>query len=270
MNAQSRFLPSASSPWNVAGPSAMTSPVSTCWPGSDDGLLRVAGVLVGALVLQKRIDVLVPLRLVGLDADLDGGDVGDDAAALRDHHDARIVGGPALHARPDARGLGGDEGNCLALHVGSHEGAVGVVVLEERDERRGNGDDLLRGDVHVLDVLRRPGDVVAALAHRDLLLLELALGGERRVGLRDEEALLVHGGEVFDVVAHLAVLHLAVRGLEEAVLVDAGVVGQGDDEPDVRTLRGLDGAHPCRSGCSGRRAPRIRPGRGRGRRGRAR
>ena len=32
MNATSRFLPSASSPWSVAGPSARQSPALTFWP----------------------------------------------------------------------------------------------------------------------------------------------------------------------------------------------------------------------------------------------
>ena len=40
------------------------------------------------------------------------------------------------------------------------------------------------------------------------------------------------------------VLHLAVGGLEEAELVDPGVGGERGDEPDVRTFRGLDRAHP--------------------------
>ena len=54
--------------------------------GDHDGLLGVAGVLVRALVLQQRVDVLFSLGLVRLDPDFDGGDVGDHAAALGDHH----------------------------------------------------------------------------------------------------------------------------------------------------------------------------------------
>jgi hypothetical protein len=42
----------------------------------------------------------------------------------------------------------------LALHVRAHQRAVGVVVLEERNQRRRHRDRLLRRDVHVVDVLR--------------------------------------------------------------------------------------------------------------------
>ena len=44
-------------------------------------------------------------------------------------------------------------GHGLALHVRAHERAVGVVVLEERDERRRDADELHRTDVDVVDVL---------------------------------------------------------------------------------------------------------------------
>ena len=38
---------------------------------------------------------------------------------------------------------------------------------------------------------------------------------------------------------------LAVRGLDEAELVDPGVGGERTDEADVRAFRGLDRAHPA-------------------------
>ena len=52
---------------------------------------------------------------------------------------------------PTQRPLGDQQRNGLALHVRAHQGAVGVVVLEERHERGGNRDDLHRRDVHVVD-----------------------------------------------------------------------------------------------------------------------
>ena len=55
--------------------------------------------------------------------------------------------------------------------------------------------------------------------------------------------LLLVSGEVEDLVGHLAVDDLAVRGLDEAVLVDPRVGGQRADQADVRALGGLDGAH---------------------------
>ena len=42
----------------------------------------------------------------------------------------------------------------LTLHVGAHERAVRVVVLEERDQRGRDRHDLLRRHVHVVDLVR--------------------------------------------------------------------------------------------------------------------
>ena len=49
----------------------------------------------------------------------------------------------------------------LPLHVRAHERAVRVVVLEERDQRGRDRDDLRRRDVHEVDVVRRRHDGLA-------------------------------------------------------------------------------------------------------------
>ena len=118
----------------------------------DDRALVDAGALVAADELLEP--VLVEVAGVGLDVDPLGGHAGDDAGAPGDDDLAGVAGGALLHARADDRRLGLEERHGLALHVRAHEGAVGVVVLEERDERGRNGDDLLGADVHVLDLVR--------------------------------------------------------------------------------------------------------------------
>ncbi len=50
--------------------------------------------------------------------------------------------------------IGAQQRNRLALHVRSHQRAVGVVVLQERDQAGGHRDELLRADVDVLDLVR--------------------------------------------------------------------------------------------------------------------
>jgi hypothetical protein len=50
----------------------------------------------------------------------------------------RIAGDLALHAGADERRLGLEERHALALHVRAHERAVGVVMLEERDQAGGD------------------------------------------------------------------------------------------------------------------------------------
>ena len=74
----------------------------------------------------------------------DGG-----AGVARDH---------AFHAGADERRFGANQRHRLALHVRAHQRAVGVVVLEERDQRRGDRNELLRRHVHEVDLVARDQD----------------------------------------------------------------------------------------------------------------
>ena len=208
----------------------------------DQDALVVARALVGAAELRHAVGG--GGRVVVRHDDQVGRHLGDHAGLGRGDDVTRVDRRAPLHAGADQRRLGADERHGLPLHVRAHERAVGVVVLEERDERGGDGDHLPRGDVHVVDVLA--GDVLdlAALdAHQDAVLGERAVRLERGVRLRDDVAVLVVGRQVVDLVGHLALDHLAVRRLDEPERVDAPVRRQRADEADVRTLRGLDRAH---------------------------
>ena len=129
-----------------------------------------------------------------------GGDARDEAAAPGDEDLARVARGALLHAGPDDRRFRLEERDRLALHVRTHQGAVGVVVLEERDERGGDGDDLLGRDVHVFDLAGARLRERVPVARRDALGGEVALVVERRVGLRDDVLLFLVGRHVVDLV----------------------------------------------------------------------
>ena len=54
-----------------------------------------------------------------------------------------VLDQPVLHSGTDDGRFGIDQRHGLALHVGAHQGAVGVIVLQKGDQRRRDGDDLL-------------------------------------------------------------------------------------------------------------------------------
>ncbi len=164
----------------------------------------------------------------------------DDAGAPGDDGDARIARHRLLHAGADQRRLGADQRHRLALHVRAHERAVGVVILEERDERGGHRHELLRRDVDEIDVLRPRHDEVAALAAVGEIGLDAALVVDLDIGLGDGVAALFHGREVDHVVRHLAVDDAPVRAFDEAVLIDARIGREAVDEADIRAFRRLD------------------------------
>ena len=109
---------------------------------SDPDLLVDAGVLVGPHVLEQRVDRRAGLPVV--DRHRGAVDCRYRAVLEGQQHVRRVVGGAGLDTGADVRGLGLDKRHRLPLHVGSHEGTVGVVVLEERDQSGGHRHDLLR------------------------------------------------------------------------------------------------------------------------------
>ena len=137
-----------------------------------------------------------------------------------------------LDAGGDDRGLGGHEGHGLALHVRAHQGTVGVVVFEEGDHGRRDGDHHLGADVHIVDLFAVDGDGIVAVAAGDALVDKAAVFVHRLGGLGHDELVLLIGGHVVHLIGHAAgaLLHLAVGGHEEAVLIGSGVGGEVVDK----------------------------------------
>ncbi len=144
--------------------------------GRDDRLLVQAGPLVQADVLAELEDDVV------VEDDPRGVDVGDRRVVrgLDDH--ARVHRDGPFQAGGDDRRLGHQERDRLALHVRAHQGPVGVVVLQERDQAGRDAHHLLGRDVLVLDLLGGDGVEVGLIPGDDLRALELAVLVGRRVG----------------------------------------------------------------------------------------
>ena len=149
----------------------------------------------------------------------------------------------AFQAGADERRFGHEQRHALALHVRTHQRAVGVVVLEERNQAGGHRNELLRRNVHVIDLRRLDVEEVAAVTDGNLLAGELAFVVDRRVRLRDDEILFAVGGEIIDLLGHAAVFDFAVRRFDEAEIVDARERRQRADQTDVRTFRRFDRAN---------------------------
>ena len=177
----------------MQGPSARTWPFLDALADANDRLLVDAGVLVRALELDELIDVRAHFAaehagVIGFDAhdDAFGVDLIDDAVALAEHDRAGIARGDALHAGADQRSVAANQRHGLALHVRTHQRAVGVVVFEERNQAGGHRDELLRRDVHVIDFVAALQHEVAGLTAVDEFGGDLQTFVERNVGLRDD------------------------------------------------------------------------------------
>src|SRR5262245_3694309 len=204
------------------------------------------GVLVRALELAQIVDVHARFRRIGLlgRADDDTGRVHliDHAGAAGADGRAGIARYDLLHAGADQRRLGGDKRHRLTLHVRAHQRAVGVVILEERNECRRDRHELLRRHVDEIDLLRRHQLDVAGMAADDQVLGERAVRRELGVGLGDDVARLLHGREIDHLVGHLGFDHAAIRAFDEAVFIHPGIGRERVDEADIRSFRRLDRA----------------------------
>jgi len=205
-----------------------------------------AGRLVGAFELLQAVDV--DARLAGFDiaagADHDTGrvDLVDDPAAQGGNRCAGIARHGFFHAGADERRFGADQRYGLALHVRSHQRAVGVVVFQERNERGRNRNQLLGRNVHQSHVIARSHHEFAAFTGRDQFFDERTVSVQLGRCLGNGVLLLFHGRQVHDFAGDLAVHDLAVRGFDEAVLVDSGEGRQRVDQTDVRAFRRFDRA----------------------------
>ena len=145
----------------------------------------------------------------------------------------------SLEAGADDGRVAAQKRHRLALHVRAHEGAVGVVVLEERDERRGHGHELLRADVHVVDPVALDGDEVASGPGDHPIVDQEAPVVDPGVGLGDDVLLLLPGRQVESVGLGVDQQLLRLGQL----LVGLGELVAGDDLPQLeRPLADLD--HP--------------------------
>ena len=183
--------------------------------------------------------------LGGADDDAGAVHLVDHPAAPGDDGRARAARDRLLHAGADQRRLGADQRHRLALHVRSHQGAVGIVILEERDQRRGNRDKLLGRDVDEPDGVGQRENEFPAAAAADQVVDELAVAIEIGVRLRDRVAALVDRRQILHRVGDLAVDDLAVRGLDEAVAIDPREGRERVDQADIGPLRRLDRAYPA-------------------------
>ena len=142
-----------------------------------------------------------------------------------------------LHAGTDERCLGLKQRHSLPLHVRSHQRAVGVIVLKERNECRSNRNKLFRGNVNEVDISRQCEMVIAPRPAADQIFEQLAVLVHFSVGLSDRVVALIHCRHVDDFVGCMAIDHPAIRAFNEAVLVDAGKSSQRVDQTNIRAFR---------------------------------
>ena len=121
---------------------------------------------------------------------------------------------------------------------------MSVIVLKERNEGSCDRYGLLGAHIHEVDLLGRSVNSLSHVAAGNVVADDVSVGVNLGGCLGDVvlRIALVNRGKVLDAVGYHTVLHYAVRGLEEAVVVAARIGCKGVDKSDVRSFRGLNRA----------------------------
>ena len=218
MNATSTLRPSASSPFRVHGPSAMTWPFLDVFALVDQDFLVDARGGVRAHEFADRINPDALLRLVfdllfafgqlavfG-DDDLIAGDRRDLAAFLGNHDGARVAGDAVFEAGATSGASVTSSGTAWRCMFEPINARFASSCSRNGISDAAIGHELFRRHVHVIHPRRLDFDEVRPGAAHNAVGEEVALAINRRVRLRDDELFLAVGGQIFDLVGDAAVL----------------------------------------------------------------
>ena len=203
------------------------------------------GVLVRAGVFGQVVDVdacfaRVHLVFVNFDNDTGRIHVLNSTATFSNRSYTGVNGNSTFHTGTNQRLISAQSRNRLTLHVRTHQCTVGVIVFQERDQGRTDGNHLLSGNVHVVDLVAAEQAGFAFATAGNQIFYKVAFVIQVGVRLSDNVVTFFDSRQVMNFVSHNAVGDFTIRRLEETVFVSLCVHGQGVDQTDVRTFRRFD------------------------------
>ena len=96
-----------------------------------------------------------------------------------------------------------EQRDCLALHVAAHQRAVGVIMLQKRDESGRHTENLFGRNIHIFDSFRNFMRVSAADTRFNTFVHKLIFIIETGICLRNGEFLIHIGGHIFNFVGYI-------------------------------------------------------------------
>ena len=153
-----------------------------------------ASVLVGPLEFRELVDVATnftgKLSRMMFPFDAHDNALGihriDDPVTSRQYHGTGIACSHTFHSCTDQRRFCSQQRHRLPLHVGAHQGSIGVIVLKKRNQRRSDRYQLLRADVDVVHFFAAHQNEVAGLTSVDQLADNASLVIQFHIRLSDD------------------------------------------------------------------------------------
>ena len=214
-----------------------------CIPNLNDWTLVV--VLTSVWTTELHQFVLIKWTIFATNADFATVNVLNRTRVLSNNGNTGVVGSLVFDTRTNQWCVWIDQRNRLTLHVGTHQGTVRVIVFQERNCGRGNGNNLLRRNVHVVNLVDRNFDVFLTLTSQNNIRSKWSIFVQNWVTLGNDEVIFFVGRQVVNLVRNLVRIpvNTTVWRLNESVTVNTTVRSQWVDQTDVRTFRRFDRVH---------------------------
>ncbi len=209
------------------------------WHLVDTGVLVRTGVL-GQVVDVDTCFARVHLVFVNFDNDTGCIHVLNGTATFSNCSNTGVNGNSTFHTGTNQRLISAQSWNRLTLHVRTHQCTVGVIVFQERDQGRTDGNHLLGGNVHVVNLVTTEQARFTFATAGNQIFYKVAFVIQVGVRLSDNVVTFFDSRQVMNFVGYNTVSHFTIRGLKETVFVGLCVHGQGVDQTDVWTFRRFD------------------------------
>ena len=131
----------------------------------------------------------------------------------------------------------------MALHISAHQRTVSVVVFEEGDKSGSDRDDLLRANVHEVNIASVNLGGMLAKASSNAVVNKAVVLVKRLISLSNDKLFFFVSSHVNDLVGDTIINNAAIRSLDESEAIDASIVRKGADKTDIGTFRRFDRAH---------------------------
>ena len=212
-----------------------------------DRLLVITVGLVTSHKLGQMVLVLLPVITDHLNDP--GRHIGNRTAFSRNHTNARVHSRLLLHTCTDRRSLREQKRYRLTLHVGTHQRAVGIIVLQERDQRRRHREYHLGRHVHIVHHSLRIVLCLLLITGGYTFTHKISVVIQRCGCLCNIIVILFIGRHINNLIRYLRILRIALINLtvgsfHKTILVDPRIAGEGVDQSDVRSFRCLYRTHP--------------------------
>ena len=180
--------------------------------------------------------------------DLIGSGTLNHTICLCDHTVTGVDRSLHLHTGTNRRSLCHKKRYCLTLHVGSHQGTVRIIVLQERDHGCCHREHHLRRYVHQIDILLRELRCLFTTTTGYTVTHKMTFCVKCLVRLCNSIFILLISREVnyligYARICRICLVHLTVRSLDKTIFINACIRCQRVDQTDVWSLRSLYRTH---------------------------